>query len=451
MFSPGLNELLKACNGKYNVSTDTRTIKEGDLFIALRGNNFDGHFFLYDAAGKGAAGAITDRSVIDHKPKIMDFPVFKVKDTLKIYGDIAAAYRLKFNIPLIGITGSSGKTTTKEMTARVLSVKFKVLSNEGTENNLIGVPKTLLKLTNEHEIGVVELGSNHFGEIKRLAKILKPTIGIITNIGPAHLEFFKSESGVLREKAALLGALDKNGIAIINADDLLLSRINGLKCRVVRVGIKGRCLDFRASDIVRENGFINFKVNGKYDFRLNLFSEANVYNALVAIAVGAIHKIDLTDIAKALSGFEPLKGRLGLKKAGSVEIIDDTYNSNPQSLKAAIEAFANYKPASTRILVCGDMLELGGLSERFHREAGRLAARSGMDYLVSVGNFSDIMKTAALAGGMEETKVFSCKDNACAVEVLKRILRPDSVVMLKGSRLVRLNEVADAISSFIPA
>lgn len=451
-----IREVLKSTKGKLltrglennisGISTDTRTLKKGELYIALKGKNFDGHDFVGEAVEKGAVALMGHARFKNLKYKIN---IIQVKDTFEALGDIAHFYRMKFDIPFIGITGSNGKTTAKEMISKVLSDRFNVLKNVKTENNIIGLSKTLLGLNGGHEIGVLELGTNHFGEIRRLAGILKPDFGIITNIGPAHLQFLKSKEGALKEKSELLRQLDRNGIALLNADDILLAKIKGPKCKIVKFGIYKEC-DFKVTRIFRQNLKTEFRVNDKYDFKINLPGAHNIYNALTAVSVGLLYNIGYEDIYKAFLGLEPVDGRLCFKKAGMLDVIDDTYNSNPQSLKMSVEILSNYKTSGRKILVCGDMLELGPAAVRFHTEAGKFIAASGLDCLIAVGAFAEIIRDAALSEGMPREKVFSCKDNARVLEVLKRVAEKDDVVLLKGSRSMRLDEVMNALLSVVP-
>ncbi|MCM8781842.1 MAG: UDP-N-acetylmuramoyl-tripeptide--D-alanyl-D-alanine ligase [Candidatus Omnitrophica bacterium] len=455
MFGISLKEILKATEARVvcegiaktfsGISTDTRSLKAGDLFIALKGKNFNGHDFAGEAFRKGAAGVLVECQI----PKYQLRTVLCVDDTLKAFGDIAHYHRMKFEIPFIGVTGSSGKTTAKEMIYEVLNSQFHVLKNQGTENNLVGLPQTLLRLDSQHDIAVVELGTNHFGEIKRLADILKPTVGIIINIGPSHLEFLKSEIGVFKEKTELLKNLDKNGTAIINADDKLLSKIKRLNCKtIIRFGI-GKTADFRATKIFQEKGMIKFIVNDKYDFRINLLGRHNIYNALAAISVGFLHGVSYDNIYKAFLKFQPVEGRLCLKKIGPITVIDDTYNSNPPSITAALSVLSECKTGGRKIFVCGDMLELGKTTIRFHTEAGKVISRMGVDYLICVGEFANIIRNAAIFGGMKKDVIFCCKDNTVVLKILKEILKDGDVLLLKGSRRIKLDEVLDALSSFI--
>lgn len=469
MFSLSVKDILRATKGKLvykstkktvaGISTDTRTIKEGDLFIALKGKNFDGHNFVNEAIKKGASGAIIQSAIyhplfrLQHK-----FILIKVDDALKAFGDIAKQYRMDFDIPFIGVTGSNGKTTTKEMIHAVLSATpegtggvakhLTVLKNEGTENNLIGLPKTLLRLTPQHHCGVLELGTSQFGEIKRLADILKPRVGIVTNIGPTHLEFLGSTHGVLKEKRQLLYALDKKGTAVVNADDPLLSKVRGIDARIIRFGIDKQC-DFKATRITREGQSISFTVNDQYDFKIRILGRHNVYNALAAIAVGFLYGIDFHSMYKALLEFTTMKGRMYVRRVGGVTVIDDTYNANPRSLQAALESLSHYKVAGRKIFVCGDMLELGSQAVKRHAEVGQAIARSGLDYLITVGSFAEVIRDAALQHGMDRSNVSLCKNNNEVLGILRRITHEDDVLLVKGSRRIGLDEVVNALPSFI--
>lgn len=434
------------------ISTDTRSIKEGDIFLALKGENFDGHGFVEEAAGKGACGAIVGVNSKSQIPKFesQNFVLIQVEDTLRAYGAIARCHRMKFNIPFIGVTGSSGKTTTKEMVYKVLSSRFQVLKNEGTENNLIGLSRALLKLNTDYQIGVLELGTNHFGEIEELAGVLAPKTAVITNIGHSHLEFLKSKTGVLREKAQLLRGLGESDVALINADDPMLSRLKDLNCIQIRFGRDKKC-DFRVANIMPDKDGISFTVNEKHNFKIKVLSNWYVYNALIAVIIGFLYEIDLKDIYRSLWEFQPQGGRLSLKKVGAIDVIDDTYNSNPQSLKAALEVMSKYKTAGRKIFVCGDMLELGKAAALFHAEAAKLVAYAGVNFLISVGNFREVVKEAAIANRMSKECVFSCKDNSEALQVLAKIIKEGDAVLLKGSRRMELEEVMNALPSIISA
>ncbi len=432
------------------ISTDTRHLKHGDLFIALKGKNFNGHDFVQAAITKGASCVIIQKAETAKVRAVNSFDaaVLQVGDTLEAFGDIARYHRNKFDIPFIGITGSNGKTTAKEMLFKVLSSAFRVLKNEGTENNLIGLPQTLLRLDNAYDIGVLELGTNQFGEIERLSRVLMPRIGVITNIGPSHLEFLKSEKGVLREKAELFKSLGRDGIALVNSDDPNILGIKQLKCRTLTFGINNKC-DFRAAEIVQEEDGLLFTVNEEYDFKMRVLGRHNVYNALIAVSVAFTCDMKYDEIYKALYDFQPVAGRLSLKRAGGLYIIDDTYNSNPQSAAAAIGFLKDYRARARKIFVCADMLELGSHADSFHADVGRAAARAGIDCLVSVGNFSEVIRQAALESGMRKDCVYSCPDKTAALKFLKTNLKYGDTVLFKGSRRMALEGIMHSLIAFL--
>ncbi|MEI8176040.1 MAG: UDP-N-acetylmuramoyl-tripeptide--D-alanyl-D-alanine ligase, partial [Candidatus Omnitrophota bacterium] len=341
-----------------SITTDTRSLQAGDIFIALKGDRYDGHDFVNAALDKGAAGVIVARLPADLRRSVAgriedgrkEFFILQAQDTLRALGDIAHAHRMKFNIPMIGITGSTGKTTVKEMIARVLGRKYSVLKNEGTENNLIGVAWTLLRLNAAHEAGVIEMGTNHFGEIERLAEMAEPDTGIITNIGPSHLEFLISEDGVLREKASLLRRLLPCHRALINADDERLTALDGCAAKIVRFGIDNAA-DFRATKIVQRAGKLFFTVEGVGEFTLKALGRHNIYNALAAIATGVMHGIAPAQVREALAVCEPVPGRMSLLRAGGFEIIDDAYNANPLSVRAAVDALTAHPSAGKKFFI----------------------------------------------------------------------------------------------------
>ncbi|HTY44906.1 MAG TPA: UDP-N-acetylmuramoyl-tripeptide--D-alanyl-D-alanine ligase [Patescibacteria group bacterium] len=446
-------ELLRAGRGRLvsgpddislkGISIDSRTLKSQEAFVAIRGKNFDGHSFICAAVRKGAACIIVQQGA--RKPKVpRTVAVIEVPDTEKALGDFARFQRKKFDIPLIAVTGSNGKTTCKEMTARILSGRLKVLRNEGTQNNQIGVPMALLRLDPGCDAAVLELGTNHFGEVAYLARICEPTVGIITNIGHSHLTFFKDRQGVLREKGALLAHLKKPAVAILNADDdLLLKELlkKGAQRRAFGFGIKNRT-DFFASHIRYRDTGIEFTVNQKYRFRLRSLGLHNIYNALAAIAASSFFGISFEDMAERLAHFEFPQGRLKVKRQGRLVYIDDTYNSNPTSLVQALQALAHYNAKGRKIFVMGDMLELGIQGELFHRQAGSLAA-GVCDTLITVGPLAKAAASAAQACGLDRRKIFSCASSRKAGDILRKKISPThrDVVLVKGSRGMKMEEV----------
>lgn len=470
-----VNELLEATKGRLvqgkrditvrGISIDSRTIRPQECFIAIKGANFDGHDFIGEVIEKRAICVIaaslhhakSSRCRIRRQetfPKDARVTLIEVKDTIKALGDIACFRRNKFNIPIIAITGSNGKTTTKEMIALILSKRFKVLKNEGTKNNHIGLPLTLINLDSYYDIAILELGTNHPGEIEYLARICQPNIGIITNIGPAHLEYFHKLEGVFREKYTLIKNLKKPYIAILNADDGLL-RKQVLK-KIYKPVILGFSIrnqsDFYASDIkftsprAAEAGFgsekLEFLLNLKYEFTLQTLGYYNIYNALSAIAVGRIFGIGYKDIVSKLAAFDFPRGRLNLVKLNKIRFIDDTYNSNPVSLKQALTALDNFKIRGRKIFVMGDMLELGSRKRLFHYQAGQQAAKI-CDVLITVGELSQLAAEAAQTSSFDIKNIFICESPQQASDILfnKIIPKEDDVVLIKGSRLMKMEEV----------
>lgn len=448
-----VNELIEATSGRFinqaqntiirGISIDSRTMHNKDAFIAIKGSNFDGHDFIDEAINKGASCIIVHSSefIVHSKKKV---PIMKVSDTTKALGDIARFQRRKFNIPVIAVTGSNGKTTTKEMIAHILSRKFKVLKNEGTKNNQIGLPLTLLKLNSSYDIAVLEVGTNHPGEIFYLARICQPNIGIIINIGPGHLANLGDLGGVFREKYKIVENLEKPYIGILNADDDLLKRrifIKSEKAIVLGFGMNNHC-DFFASHVKNVNDKIKFCVNQKYKFTLKTPGYYNIYNALAAITVARIFGIAYKDIILRLNTFDFPQSRLKLMELNSVKFIDDTYNSNPLSLKQALNVLVNFRTAGRKIFVMGDMLELGSYKKSFHYQAGQEAARC-CDVFITVGNLSKLAAKGAMASRFAPKNIFSCQTVTEARKILfnRLSLKKGDLVLVKGSRLMKMEEL----------
>lgn len=422
------------------ISTDSRSIKKGEFFIALKGRNFDGSLFAGDALKKGAIGAMVsggDIRAVDPE-KIL----IKVDDTLKALHSIAAAHRAKFSIPVIAVTGSNGKTTVKEMMADLLSAKYNVLKNEGTKNNHIGVPLTLLKIDGRHEICVLEIGMNHKGEIRTLCEMVKPDIAVITNIGLSHMEYFKSLDEVFEAKSEIFERMGTKGIVVINGDDAYLSKIKRLKT-VVRFGM-GNYNDFRAGGISIDEGAISFRLNEGMRVELNLIGVHNVYNALAAIAVSGKLGVRLKSIIDLLREYKPVSMRLNIVDAGGIKVINDAYNSNPLSMKCAIDALVRY-PAGSRWVVAGDMLELGERSEELHSAIGRELASSGVHGLLTIGRMSKFMYEAAVRSGIDKSMTWHCESHDEAVSILKKVVKRGDAVLVKGSRGMRMEKVVEKL------
>ena len=449
-----LNELIKAVSGKLvgaykgravkGVSIDTRTLTHGQAFIAVKGENFDGHCFINEAIKKGASCLIVKKAPDRRKAPLAPVSFIEVADTVKALGDIARSLREKFNTPVIAVTGSNGKTTAKEMIAWVLSGSFRVLKNEGTKNNHIGLPLTLLGLDSAHDFAVLELGSNHPGEIANLARICSPNMSVITNIGQSHLEAFKNLRGVFREKISLLRHLKSPGIAVLNGDNAFLSKAAGPgvhKPAIFTYGLN-RPADFFADSVELKDWRLRFVVNKKYKFSLKTPGLFNAYNALAAITVGRLAGLNYRDIAGRLDSFVFPRGRLNLIECGSVKFIDDTYNSNPNSLEQALRTLSGIRVKGRKIFVMGDMLELGQSQELFHRRAQVAIARS-CDALIGVGELSIAAAAKERKSGLERANIFTCDNAAEARDILfNRICAGEGdIVLVKGSRSMKMEEV----------
>jgi len=450
-----VQELIKATRGKLisgnvnlgikGISIDSRTIRRQELFIAIKGNKYDGHSFIEEAISKGASCIIREAQNVARCPlsAAREVVLIETRDTIRALGDIARFKRQKFDIPIIAVTGSNGKTTAKEMIAGVLSRKFKVLKNEGTQNNQIGLPLTLINLKKSHDIAVLEIGTNHFGEVRYLAEIAQPNIGMITNIGPAHLGYFRSLRGVFREKYSLASCLKNPKIAILNADDSLLREQTAKfkkKPAIFSFGIKQRA-DFLASDIKILNRKISFSLKS-HKFRLNTLGYHNIYNALAVIAAARILGMGYNEIASGLSSFEFPQSRLCLRELNNTKIIDDTYNSNPSSLRHALDSLNNFSNRGRKIMVMGDMLELGRKEGVFHRQAGSQVAEI-CDAFITVGKLSRLAAQAAKVSGLDMKNIYTCRTTEEARDILFNKISPDpeDIVLVKGSRAMRMEEV----------
>lgn len=431
--------------GPSRLSTDSRNISKGDLFVALKGANFDGNDFVAEVLKKGALGAI----VSPVQGRVKDFyarsrhgkVIIRVADTTKALQDIAAYHRAQFNIPVVCVTGSNGKTTVKDMAWHLLSTKYNVLRNEGTQNNHIGVPLTLLKLNKTHQICVLELGTNHKGEIALLAAIARPTTAVITNIGPSHLEFLGSLRGVFEAKSEIFPYIRKGGLLILNGDDKFLSNIKNKDLDIVKYGFTAANF-LKAKMTASGSRKTSFIVNNKMEFDLNVLGEHNVYNALAAIAVALNFGIEHKAMRAALSDYRPANMRLEPVKTRGIDIINDSYNSNPLSMMHAIEVVKHY-PARARWIVSADMLELGRESEKFHRMIGEAIANSGADGLMTFGEFSKYTLSQAKSSGMAPDRLWHCSSHDEIAKLLKKMVKKGDVVLFKGSRSMKMERVLE--------
>ena len=430
--------------GVVGVSIDSRTLREGELFVAIRGERFDGHDFLDDAFGRGAVAA-----VVDSRGGADAGPVIEVEDTMAALQSLAAWYRSRFELPVVAVTGTNGKTTTKDMAAAVLSTGLSTMKTEGNLNNHIGVPLTLLRLSRDHEVAVVEMGMNHPGEITRLAEMARPSIGVITNIAEAHMEGMGSVEAIALAKGELLDALPADGTAVLNADDpRVMSQAGRTKARVVTFGLSGRA-DTRAVE-VRDGACVSFELEGGQSVELPVPGRHNVMNALAAITVGDALGIDRQSAVEGLSSFVASPMRMSVVTAGGRTVLNDAYNSNPGSLSAALDALVTLAGGRPSVAVLADMLEMGSRAREAHREAGLLAAEKGIDHLLLFGREVEALREGALDGGIPPERVVLFDDKTALVGAL-RDLPDDAVLLVKGSRAMRMEEVVELLTGEAPA
>jgi len=422
-------------------SIDSRTIGCGELFFAVKGERLDGHDYVSAALEKGAIGAVVGQDQW-HRYSWTD-RVLVVDDTLVALQSLATAVRRLWGKPLVGVTGSAGKTTTKEAIAHVLAAKFCVLKSEGNFNNHFGLPLMLLKLKPEHDLAVIEMGMSHAGEIRALAKIAQPEIGVVTNVAPVHLEFFDSLAGIARAKYELVESLPSGGTAVLNADDEYVSQFGrDFQGRVIQYGTAANS-DVRAENLQSRgtDGSEFDVVVGETRARahLPLVGDHNVLNALAAVSVSIACGMKIPEAVAALATLKPADKRGQVVHVGNITVINDCYNSNPKALHAMIDALAAMK-AGRRILVAGEMLELGPAGEEMHRAAGKHAAEKGIDMLVGVRGLGQAMVEGAKQAGARAEFVATPEE---AGEWLSRETRDGDVVLLKASRGVKLEKALE--------
>ncbi len=428
------------------VSTDTRLVRRHQIFVAIKGDRFDGHDFLAQAVTQGATAVLVSRKDVAVP---LSIAVIIVEDTVKALGRLARYHRFRFRIPVIAVTGSAGKTSTKEMIAAVLGQKYRVLYNQGTENNHIGVPMTLLKMSPRHEVAVIEMGTNHPGEIAWLAEITNPTAAVFTNVGPSHLEGLGSPEGVFEEKISLLKYLSADGCIITNADDPYWNRLlkMGLPQTVLSYGIKAEA-DIHASAVFLDARGIHVVMASKEEFILKTFSPGAAANALAAVACGKSQGVAMPLALKALSRLRPAKGRQCLIRAGGITFVDDTYNANPVSYANAFKAIEMMKIRGRAIMAAADMLELGEHSDEWHRSVGLAAAGSRLDAFFTCGAKAKLMGDAARSGRTSlDVRHFDGQE--AMIEALKVYLQRGDVFLAKGSRGMRMEKVVQELVEFV--
>jgi UDP-N-acetylmuramoyl-tripeptide--D-alanyl-D-alanine ligase len=435
-----------------SVAIDSRTIGADQLFVAIRGATHDGHTFLDAVVTKGIKGVVVqaDAGAALHHDQWRGQGVacFAVDDTTRALGALAAYQRNRTRIPVVAITGSNGKTTTRQMTTLVMARRFNTLSTEGNFNNEIGLPLTLFRLSEAHQAAVLELGMNHPGEMTRLGAICQPTIALITMVGPAHLEFLGSLEGVARAKGELMAQIDPQGTVVLNADDPYVAALARQTDRKVIFFGTSEQAQVRADRIGETPEGVAFDLllpGEKTRVALKTPGRFMVTNALAAAAAGHLAGLTVAEIKAGLEAFTPAKGRLHVvTTVRGVRIIDDTYNANPASMAAAIETLAALAKDRPAIIVLGDMLELGAQSEQLHRDVGAKAGASGAERLYLYGPHARFVRQGALASGMAEEKILESTKEAICADVLQR-LKPEYWVLVKGSRGMAMETVVAAI------
>ena len=430
-------------------SIDSRTVQPGELFFAVKGERMDGHDFVAQALGKGAVAAVIRKDQLARYPAIAG--LLAVDDTLAALQTLGTAVRRLWAKPLVGVTGSTGKTTTKDAIAHVLSKRFRVLKSQGNFNNHFGLPLMLLKLEPEHDIAVIEMGMSHAGEIAALAKFAQPEIGVVTNVAPVHLEFFNSVAEIAQAKYELIASLPATGTAILNADDEYVSQFGReFHGKMVLYGMKASA-DVRAENIefrgAAGSAFEVVAAGRRERATLPLVGQHNISNALAAVAVGLERGLTLSEATSTLATLAPPDKRGEVVQLGNITVINDCYNSNPKALDAMVDTLAAM-PAKRRIVVAGEMLELGPAGEAMHRQSGQHMAGQNIDCLIGVRGLAEPMVEAARAAGIQAEFVATPEE---AGEWLIRETRDGDVVLLKASRGVKLERALEKWSQAVGA
>ncbi len=422
-----------------DVCTDTRKIQPGSLFVCLRGERFDGHAFASQAAKLGAAALL-----VDH-PVDADVPQLVVTDTGKALLQLAGWYRRRFQLPVVGLTGSVGKTTTKEFIALVLGAKYNTLKTQGNLNNEIGVPQMLFRLEDSHTAAVIEMGMNHFGEISRLTRAVAPTVGLITNIGMSHIENLGSRAGILQAKLEILEGMAPDAPLIVNMDNDMLRTVKLGDRPLLTFAIDDQSADFTATDIAEQGSTTTFTVHHStftQPVTIPTVGIHNVYNALAAMAVGYVAGVDHAAAASALANYVPTGMRQNLVQVGGVQVIEDCYNASPDSMRAALQTLGKLS-VHRRYAVLGAMLELGDYAKEAHTQVGKMAAENGIDGVLAYGADAAYIVEAAKQAGLENARLFDTKE--ALAQSLAQQVQPGDGVLFKGSRGMHLEDVMHTV------
>ena len=432
----------------HSVETDSRSIRENGLFIPLVGERFDGHDYVEAALKSGASGCLTSRPLDTFLP---DKFYVQVEDTQRALGDLASYYRKKFQIPYIAITGSVGKTTTKEMVASVLSEQYNVLKTEGNFNNEIGLPLTLFRLNQSHEVCVLEMGMNHFGEIEYLSKLVEPDVAVITNIGDAHIENLGSYANILQAKSEIFLHMKEDGLAVLNGDDDMLQTMEGkLRQKTIFYGM-GKRNSYQALDVEpTEDAGVHCVVQTPTEtisVSIPAPGKHMVYAVLAAAVIGERYGLSGEQIARGCARFVPTKMRMNVINQGGVLILDDAYNANPQSMRAALEVLVQSDKAY-KVAILGDMFELGVLGPTLHRGIGEYAGKLGIDCLIAVGELARDIYEAARNAKIPDVFHFKTKEEA--KNVLAVVAKPGTAILVKASRGMEFEDLVKEIIRVCP-
>ena len=430
---------------KYNdvlvrgVNTDSREVKPGQLFIPLAGTRVDGHNFIGRAMDAGAAGVLTAKT-----PK-RDIPAVQVRDTLEAFGMLAAAYRASLSVKVIAITGSVGKTTTKEMLAAILRQRFSTTWTEGNHNNNLGLPMSIMDIEPKTELSVLELGMNHFGEISYLTKIARPNMAIFTNIGTMHIEYLGSRAGILKAKMEVLEGMGEDGIVVMNGDEPLLWELRDrMDKKHYYFGVSNAECDVRATNIITEDDGVRFTLTGigrTMEIAVPSSGRHTVYNALAAAAAALLSGAEPEDLVEGLAGFENAGMRQRIIEQSGYTIIDDCYNAGPESMAASLEVLASHSCKGRRIAVLGDMMELGCVSSAEHYRIGRLAAKKKIDLILAYGANASRVIAGAITGGIPYQHAAGYDDQDQLIHELRTRVQPGDVRLFKGSRGMKMERV----------
>ena len=434
-----MNSQMAASAEPVKFVTDSRDAKEGCIFVCIKGERVDGHNYISDAEKNGACGFLCEKELDTKLPYVV------VPSSVKALGDFASNYRNKLNMKTVAVTGSVGKTTTKEFIYCVLSEGFKAFKTEGNKNSEIGLPLTLMSIPEECEASVLEMGMSNFGEIDVLTKIARPDVAVITNIGFSHIEYLKTQENIMKAKLEILNGLSPDGTLILNGDDALLKNQKDVWPKTVFYGIGNKECEFFAQDILFDNGsttFLAVTPSGNINVRIPTEGLHNVYNALAAIAVGHVLGIEPKDAAAGFANYKNAPLRQDVYEKNGYTIIEDCYNASPASMQSALELlrFKNGR----KIAVLGDMLELGSLAQELHKQVG--TCLHGIDLLVVYGNHNDDYACGAVSSGMKEENIFKCENTSEVAEVLSRIAKKGDVLLFKASRGMRAE---DALKLFL--